>query len=318
MASRRSSPSTHRPLTVGVVAPSSPAIKQGMINRALKQLDKLGVRIVLGKHLYEREGYLAGSDKSRAEDLNRMWANPEVDVILALRGGYGAGRMLPYLNLRQPNRKGPMAFVGFSDITALHCAYHDSRKEALYHGPMLLSLFPEKVGTTKCEPNEYAIEGLLSAVSGQRYSICEDYEERRQQVEVIRKGRVRAEAVGGNLSVLTSLIGTPYFPNLAGKILILEDVGEAPYQIDRALTQLILAGSLKGLAGIACGLFTEAGNPRVRYAGAMDVREVLVDRLAPLKVPFVLGLPISHTRWNATIPLGRQIELDAYSGDMII
>lgn len=284
-----------------------------MINRAIKQLSKLGVRVVLGKHLYDRAGYLAGTDRDRAQDLNQMWGNPEVDVILALRGGYGAGRILPYLNLSPPSPKGPMALVGFSDITALHCAYRSSRKEALYHGPMLLSLFPDRG-----EPNEYAIDSLLSAVSHRRHSICEGYELRRQNVETIRKGKVRAEAVGGNLSVLNSLIGTPYFPDLSGKILILEDVGEAPYRLDRDLTQLILSGSLKRVAGIACGLFTDAERQVIKYSGAMDVRDVLIDRLAPLKVPFVVGLPISHTRWNATIPLGREIEFNASAGDIII
>lgn len=305
--------SSQSPLTIGIVAPSSPAVKQGMINRAIKQLSKLGVRVVLGKHLYDRAGYLAGTDRDRAQDLNQMWGNPEVDVILALRGGYGAGRILPYLNLSPPSPKGPMALVGFSDITALHCAYRSSRKEALYHGPMLLSLFPDRG-----EPNEYAIDSLLSAVSHRRHSICEGYELRRQNVETIRKGKVRAEAVGGNLSVLNSLIGTPYFPDLSGKILILEDVGEAPYRLDRDLTQLILSGSLKRVAGIACGLFTDAERQVIKYSGAMDVRDVLIDRLAPLKVPFVVGLPISHTRWNATIPLGREIEFNASAGDIII
>ncbi len=299
--------------TIGIIAPGGPPANPAVINESIHFLETLGFHVKLGLHATDRHGFLAGKDQSRVRDLLAMFKDPSVDAIMALRGGYGSIRLLPLLDF-DIIKAHPKIFIGFSDITALHAAIYKRTKLITFHGPMAVSLMAPQ--------SEFALRATLEALMGveESFSLCENYSEQPRTVEIIRHGVVRGVLIGGNLSLLVSLIGTPYEPSFRGKILFLEDVGEAPYRIDRMLTQLLLSGALDGVKGIALGLF-EGCEDRFSTETAeyrQSVSDVVSDRLAPLKVPLVLGLPFGHVEANGTLPYGGTAVLDANEGDLII
>ena len=299
--------------TVGIVAPSSPPGDPAAVDRALAAMEKLGFKPRLARHARQRLGFLAGTDAQRAADIMEMFMDGGVKAIFCLRGGYGSGRLLRQLDFSSI-RKHPKIFVGYSDITALQCALLTQARLISFHGPMLANKLAGKGAPA------FTVQSLLRTVMERAPAgvIRAGYDGR--SVRVIRGGKAAGPLIGGNLSLLCATLGTPYQPDFRGAILFFEDIGEAPFRLDRMLTHLLNAGVLQQAAGVAIGV-----NQNCREKTANQIREyrqkeadVLEERLRPLKIPVVAGLPFGHGPWNATLPIGTEAKLDGGSGDLVI
>jgi len=299
--------------TIGIVAPASAPVDPKAIDRSMAALENLGFKPQLAPHARRRWGFLAGDDRDRADDLMRLFADAKVNAILCVRGGYGTSRLLPRLDY-EIVRRNPKILVGHSDITSLHCAILRKSNLVCFHGPMLVSNF------TLEKPPNFTLESFLRTVTqaAPAGSVCQGYS--RKTVRVLREGRVSGLLVGGNLTLLCATLGTPYQPSFRDKILFFEDVGEAPYRFDRMLTQLLNAGVLQRVKGIAIGVCKSCHDPKARQAKEyrQTLEDVFAERLLPLDIPVVLGLPFGHLPHNATLPVGAQVTLDAELGDLVI
>ena len=299
--------------TVALVAPSSNAWEDEDIRFAIETVESLGFRVKPGKNLFRRTDYLAGSDEERAADLNAAFNDDSADAVFAMRGGYGAQRILPYLDYDLIEHN-PKILLGFSDITALHCAIHRRCGLICFHGPTALRTWSDytlaEMRKTLMEP---AAPVRLAAPPP--FDARPGKVERENRVTVLSGGKARGPLIGGNLTLLSGLLGTPYQPNFNGAILFLEDVGESPYRLDRMLTHLWLAGVFQACAGVACGKFTDAKPDGGR---SRSLEEILRDRLEGLGKPAVRGLMIGHVDDIATIPIGAQAELNGDTGELTL
>ncbi|MFI6909382.1 LD-carboxypeptidase [Nonomuraea sp. NPDC050394] len=280
--------------TVAVVSPSGPpdAVR---LARGVALLEGLGVRVVVGAHTMARQHlpHLAGSDAARAADLQAAWCDPAVTTVFCTRGGYGAARVLDLLDWNAMRAAGPKTLVGSSDVTALHHAFRAELGVATLHGPMpACTTFSDEGGP---EPATWA--SLTGALKGEPWSVA--------GTSMLSQGPAGAAGpiAGGNLSVLASLCGTRWQPRFTGNIVFLEDVGEAPYRIDRMLTQLQRAGAFQGVLGFALGSWEECGDPY----------PVLRERLLPLGVPVLAGLPVGHGTPQLSVWLGALGAIDTES-----
>ncbi len=298
---------------VGVVAPASAPDNPEDVDRLLDGLAKLGFKPKPAPNLRKRLGFLAGDDEARASDLMGMFTDPEVKGLICIRGGYGSARLLQMLDYHTI-KKHAKVFCGFSDITSLHCAFHVHSKMVSFHGPTLNTSITE--GTL----SEFSIQSLMKTVTQPAVpgGICDS--ETRKAVTILKPGTVTGPLIGGNLSVLAATMGTPYRPDFKGAIFFFEDVDEKPYRFDNMLTQMLNAGLLQQVAGIAVGTNKDCIDPDAAKSNEFHqtVEDVLKDRLLPLGVPIVSGLPFGHVHNNATLPMGLQATLDGVNGDLII
>ena len=297
---------------IGIVAPASAPDNPEDFDRYTRALENRGFKSKLAPNARKRFGYLSGDDASRASDLMGMFADPEVKAIICARGGYGSARLLGMLDYHLI-KKHPKIFVGFSDITSLHCAIQTHSQLVTFHGPTLNT-------AVTAEGPEFTVQSLLKTVTQPTPpgSICDS--DARKGVSILRGGTATGPLVGGNLSVLGTMLGTPYQPRFAGTIFFFEDVDEEPYRIDALLTQLLNAGLLQQVAGVAIGTNKNCIDPAAATSKEyrQTVTDVLKDRLLPLGVPVVTGLPFGHVPNNATLPMGLQAILDGESGDLVI
>ena len=299
--------------TVGIVAPASPAEDLGDPDAFAAALAKMGFKPKLAAHVSKRLGFLAGDDQARADDLMGMFTDREVKGIFCLRGGYGSARLLGMLDYRLIKRN-PKVFVGFSDITAVHTAFEVHARMVSFHGPTL------NTSITSARPSKFTLQSLMKTVMEPSApgGICNGATQ--SPVTILKGGTATGPLIGGNLSVFIALIGTPYQPRFRGSILFFEDVQEQPYRFDGRLTQLLNAGLLQQVAGVAVGNNKDCTDPDAAKSKEyhQTVEDVLKDRLLPLGVPVVSGLPFGHVRENATLPMGLQATLDGVKGDLII
>ncbi|MGO8676978.1 MAG: S66 peptidase family protein [Limisphaerales bacterium] len=299
--------------TIAVVAPAGAPPDPKTIDHSVAALEQLGFRAKLAPNVRKRRGFLAGNDRERAADLMGMFCDPGVKAILCVRGGYGSSRLLPLLDYGAI-RAHPKILVGYSDITSLHCALLKKANLVSFHGPMLNSDFVRE----HCP--DFTQRSFLRTLAqpSPAGSIRRGY--LKKTISILRPGRVSGALVGGNLSLLCATLGTPYLPSFKNKILFFEDLGEAPYRFDRMLTHLLNARLLEQVAGIAIGVNKNCKDPKAGRAKEyrQSLEDVLRERLLPLKVPVVMGLPFGHIPWNATLPVGVRATLDAQEGDLII
>lgn len=299
--------------TVGIAAPASAPADPASVDLAVAVLEKLGYKPKLAPNARQRWGFLAGNDRQRAGDLMRLFADPIVRGIICVRGGYGTARLLSLLDY-QAVRAHPKVFVGYSDITSLHCAFLRKAGLVTFHGPMLASDF------IKPDFPEFTFASFRRLVSSTAApgSISQGY--KRTNISVLHPGRASGPLVGGNLSILCATLGTPYAPSFKGAILFFEDLDEAPYRFDRMLTHLLNAGVLQQIAGIAIGINKNCKDPKARAAKEyrQTIEDVFKERLLHLKVPVVMGLPFGHVPHNATLPVGTRATLDAREGDLLL
>lgn len=288
--------------TVALIAPASGIEPKGF-ETALQNLDDLGFKTRIGKYARARNGFLAGTDKERLEDLHQAFDDEEVRAVWCVRGGYGAARFLPDLDFKLI-KKNPKIFVGYSDITALHTAIHQNTGLVTFHGPAAASTYSDYV-------KNHVAGVLMNPSAPYKIELSPDNaanESNLYKTEVITKGKCRGKLVGGNLSLLCALAGTRFaLRNTKGKILFIEDVREQPYRIDRMLTQLLQTIDLRGLAGIALGIFDDC-NPK--ESDSQSLTDVLKDRLGNLGIPVIYGLSFGHIRDQFTLPIGIKAELD--------
>lgn len=295
--------------TLGIIAPASAPPDPKAVDRAMDVLKRLGFRIKLAPNVHKRHGFLAGTDRERASDLMRMFTDKKVDAVLCVRGGYGTARLLPMLDYKVI-RANAKIFTGFSDITSLQCAFLTEAKLISFHGPMLVSDFENAAMP------EFTLKSFMETLSGHRTELCKGYSGK--TVKTLRRGIARGQLVGGNLALLCTMVGTRWQPQFKGRILFLEDIGELPYRFDRMLTHLLNCGLLQQVAGIAIGLNADCEDPKAK-AGAeyrQSLEDVLRERLLPLKIPVVTGLPFGHVPHNGTVPVGIKVELDANRGQL--
>ena len=294
--------------TIGVVVPAGP-LNRERIDRAFERVQARGYHLKTHGDIYRKQGYLAGDDATRAEELMTAFADPETSAVWCGRGGYGVMRLLHLLDF-DVIRRNPKIFVGFSDITALHISIQKHCNLITFHGPNLQDGFgkPDDMPAA----TETALWRLLHAE--QQTTSAGDYQYDLSKVEdlaleTIHGGTATGPVTGGNLAMLNSTMGTPAEVETAGRILFLEDVSERLYRIDRYLTQLRLAGKFESVAGVLLGTFSfDEGDQADSKA---EINAFLTEFFADLGVPVLAGFPSGHERYNLTLPMGGQIKLDA-------
>ncbi|GIW45995.1 MAG: peptidase S66 [Candidatus Binatia bacterium] len=271
---------------IGIVAPAG-AVRRDEIEAGVALLEARGFRVRLGESLWKQFGYLAGTDQERARDLVEMFLDPNVDAIFAARGGYGSARLLPLLDAHLL-RAHPKIFVGSSDCTALLQFLVDRCRMVAFHGPVVAA-FARREG---------ALDGLVRMLTGEGpWAI--------RLPRVLHDGAGEGILRGGCLSILVSLLGTPFAPKAEAAVWFFEDVNEKPYRVDRMLTQWGQAGLWAGTTAVVCGEMIGCNGP----ADSWDVWDVVVQHTAPLGVPVAGGLPSGHGASTCTLPLGIRIRV---------
>ena len=296
--------------TVGLIAPASNASEDESIRITGDIIESLGFKVRQGKNLFERYAYLAGTDQQRADDVNNMFADDDVDAIFCARGGYGTTRILPYLDYDLIAHN-PKILMGFSDITGILTAIHAKTGLIGFHGSVLKRRFSEY---TLSEFKKVVMHPTPRTRIGAAppFETGEGRVDAENRLTHIAGGTARGPLLGGNLSLISSLIGTEFEPDFHGRILFLEEVHEEPYRVDRMLTQLWLANKLHQVAGIAFGRFTDA-DPS---GNSFSIEKVLRDRCENLGVPVVRGFMIGHIRDQTVVPIGIEAELNADDGTL--
>jgi muramoyltetrapeptide carboxypeptidase len=302
---------------VAVLAPAS-QVKSGQeeqLRRGLLWIEEQGWKPRLMDHASARHvslPFLAGEDESRLADLHAAFADPEINAVWCVRGGWGSPRLLGRLNLDLIAAH-PKVFVGFSDITGLHVALNQRLNMVTFHGPMVAS----NLGADAWQASPWAVESLLRAVcAGRGAPGSLSQGDPAKMGHTLVEGVAEGVVIGGNASLIANLMGTPFgLDDTPGRILILEDLDEAPYRVDRMLTQLRLALKLQAVAGVALGQFTGLSEEN-----ASLLRAVFEDRLGDLGKPVVMGLPFGHEDPAACVPLGAPARIEARAdctGDLI-
>ncbi len=283
---------------VALIAPAGPINEESLI-AACKKIESLGFHPKYTKRILEHKGYLAGNDAIRLADLHEAFENSNNDFILCIRGGYGSSRIVDKIDYSLIKRN-PKVFIGFSDITVLLNTIWQRTGLVTFHGV---------VG--KSEFTEYTSKLFLEMISfsSSTYKI---HSENSQHVNIITEGKAQGRLVGGNLSIINSLLGTPFEIDFTGKIVFIEDIDEPPYKIDRMLTQLLLAGSLQKAAAIILGDFSgcDADNSEKNRGDSLSLSDVFSDRLLNLKIPVIKGFSFGHTNNQAIFPIGITAEID--------
>lgn len=293
-------PRLRRGDTIGLVSPASTLPELSRYDRVVRKIRSLGYGVREGAHARDRHGNLAGADRDRAADLMAMFRDPGVDAVMAFRGGWGSNRILEMIDF-QLIRDHPKALIGFSDITSLLLSVYARSGLITFHGP---------VGKSEWSP--FTLGSFRNALGN-----AAPYTLRNEQGDggrfLLREGTAEGILLGGNLSVLSSMVGSGYLPDFSGGLLFLEEVGEHFYRIDRMLTQLRLSGILEKLSGFIFGVCADCsrGTPR-----AHGLEEVLRNHIEPLGIPAFAGMRFGHLEDTLTLPVGVRARMDARSGSL--
>ena len=293
--------------TIALVSPSAATDEALNLQLAREAMEALGFKVTAGAHMASRRGHLAGTDAERAGDLNAAFADPDVKAIVCVRGGSGAARLLPLLDYGAV-RRNPKVLLGYSDITALHNALLAQAGLVTFHGP---------IGSGSW--NRFNVDQFRRVFLDRELMTYQNAVDagdelvpRKNRTVTLTGGKARGELVGGNLTVLTALAGSPYLPDFSGKILFLEDVSEAPYRVDRMFSTLKLMGALDRIAGFVFGECTDC-DPGDGY-GSLTLDQIFEDHIKPLGIPAYRGAMIGHIRQQFIVPVGGRVELDADAG----
>jgi len=277
--------------TIGIVAPASP-FETGKFETGLDVLKAMGFQIFVPGAVKDRTGYLAGSDHRRAALINELFADPDISAIWCARGGYGSMRILPFIDY-ELICSNPKPFVGASDVTALLTTLYSCCHIPVFHGPMIVS-FADADERTR-----------LSA--RQAFAAAERITIKAEPAQVLRPGSATGKVIGGNLTTLSHLMGTPFEPDFSGHLLFIEDIGEAPYRIDRMMTQMKMAGKLSHITGLLLGRFCDCG--------PMDeIHAIIKAVFQDLLIPILSGFPAGHGYPNLMLPMGVDAALDTDQG----
>ncbi|MDW7692271.1 LD-carboxypeptidase [Flammeovirgaceae bacterium SG7u.111] len=294
-------PKLEKGQTIGIITPASAVPDEEKLRAAGKTLEEKGYKVKFGEHAFGRWGYLSGTDEERAGDLNKMFADNEVDAIMCSRGGWGGARLLELIDYNAI-KKNPKVLVGYSDVTSLLNAIFAKTGLIAFHGPMGLSDW--NPFTSKNFDKVIVKEKHYSLKGGKK-----DEEDLVTGRFVINEGKASGTLVGGNLTVLCGMVGSSYLPDFEGSILLLEDVGEAVYRIDRYLVHLKLAGILDKVAGIvfsSCNDCDQGPSDK-----GFSLKQVLEQHIKPLGVPAFYGTMVGHLNEQYTLPVGAKVEVNA-------
>ena len=294
---------------VGLISPAGATFIKDQVAMVEEAVTALGLIPYRAPHLLDRYGYLAGNDQNRADDINQFFTDPKVDLLLPITGGWGCARILPYLDYKTI-QKHPKILLGFSDLTALLLAIYAKAGLVTFHGPNgLTSWRSQQVKSFR----QVLFNAQKLAIRNPSHGDDTDrLMQTKNRIQVITPGKTRGRLIGGNLSVLSAILGSPYVPDFRGAILFVEDIGESIYRIDRMLTHLKLAGILENLSGFIFGQCTNC-LPVGDY-GALTLEEVLADHIKPLGIPAWAGAQIGHLENILTLPLGVEVEVNASIG----
>lgn len=274
--------------TIGIAAPSSP-FDTKRFSSGVDKLKAMGFEVKIPESIFQRNGYLAGSDRQRADLLTKLLLDPEIKAVICARGGYGSTRILDLLDYSAIAGH-PKIFMGFSDITALLNTLQARCNWVTFHGPTMTLLGSSPLKT---------LDSFSAALMADRF-----YRIEAKSGRTLVSGTTTGPVCGGNLTVLSHLVGTPYAPDLGGAILFIEDKGEVGYRIDRMLTQIKQAGLLEGIAGLVLGDFIDCGDVE-------EVHQIVLDLFAGRGIPILAGLPAGHGRDNRVLPIGAEAVFDA-------
>jgi muramoyltetrapeptide carboxypeptidase len=293
--------------TLGLISPSAASADRMQFTFAKEALEALGFKVKLGENLQNRRGHLAGTDEERAKDLNDMFADQNVKGVICIRGGSGAARILPLIDY-ELIKQNPKPLLGYSDITALHCAIQAQTGLITFHGPngsgswnsfnvkQFEQIFFDKTKVTYKNEQPKGDDLVIKA----------------NRIQTLKSGTAEGKILGGNLTVLTALSGTPYYPNFTDSILFIEDIGEDPYKIDRMMSTLRLNGTLGKIKGFIFGQCSDC-EPGGGY-GSLSVDQVMDDYILPLGIPAYTGAMIGHISKQFIIPVGAKVKMDASEG----
>jgi len=280
--------------TIGIVAPAGPFDPEKFI-KGKSVLESMGFQTFFDDDIFQKHGFLAGTDIHRADQVNRLFAEPTVQAIFCARGGYGSMRILSLLDF-ETIQTHPKIFLGFSDISALLSVLYDRCGLVTFHGPVV---------TTLAKASEKTIMAMKTVLTSDV-----SLELIPENGKVIKSGVCSGVLIGGNLTTLCHLVGTSFVPNFKGKILLIEDVGEMPYRIDRMLTQMKLAGCFNEIVGLILGGFNECG-----YLN--EVVEIFSNIFEDADIPILTGFEVGHGEHNLTIPMGLGATLDTKSKKLL-
>lgn len=304
--------------TIMFVAPAGDLNEERML-RARDRLEEMGYEVKMRDDLFAADGYLAGSDERRAEELMQAFLDPEVDAIFPGTGGYGTMRIFDRLNF-EAIRANPKIVIGFSDITALHLALNRQAGLVTFHTPNPMWGLGNEDGM-KPFTEEYFWKAITADNAVERSGYTIEVSRDAPQIVTLGKGKAQGRLAGGNLSMISALEGTPYAIDTRDAILVVEDVREAPYRIDRMLRQLHLSGKLQTLRGAVLGQFTrnyDREEDQMTEDPRFTVDGVLRQYFEPLGIPVLMNFPVGHHPYNASLPLGAQAEIDAKKGTLRI
>jgi len=280
-------PPLQRGDTIGIVSPSSP-VERNALTQGLRYLEEKGFKIQFGKHAYDVDRFLAGTDQDRVNDIMDFYRDPTIKAIFASRGGQGSQRLLPYLKC-DVIRQNPKALVGFSDTTALQLGILNLTGIISYTGY-----------TLTVELNDLLDSSLSSCLMGKPYTI--------EGGTFVHGGSAKGPLIGGNLTLLTALLGTPFQPDFKGAILLIEEVGIEPYHVDCMLSHLDLTGVFQQVAGVVLGQFEECVS---KHKNSGTVTDVIQDWVSRLSIPCLIDFPHGHGKMKSALPIGGMVFLDA-------
>lgn len=290
--------------TIGLISASS-ATPPEKLQQAIESVEKLGFNVVAGETCRARHGYLAGSDELRAKEVNQMFSDHTIDGIFCIRGGYGATKILPLIDFDMI-KNNPKVFAGYSDVTALHIAFNQKCDLVTYHTPMPSTEFIQS------KMDDYSWNYFISNVTspdlnGQLLENPAD-----QPMKTLVSGEVTGQLIGGNLTLVTASLGTPYEIDTKGKILFLEDIDENEQRVDRMLTQLQLAGKLDDAAGFLLGAWTNCGPENPEHPErSLPLATIFNEIIVPLNKPTIMDITCGHCLPTMSLPLGRTIHVNA-------
>lgn len=279
---------------VGIISPASSPEDLSKIEKGVKYLESLGYRVEVGKNAGQNFGYLAGSDEQRVSDLHYMFGKKEIKAIICVRGGYGSSRLLDKIDY-SIIKKHPKIFVGYSDITALQMAFYKKAGLISFAGPMISVDFSDEI-------NGFTEEMFWALITcNKKFGKIRNPDN--EKFFILKHGKVHSELLGGNLSMLASLTGTEYFPCFDNKILIIEEINEEPYRIDRMLNQIRLQGIFEKIKGIILGRFVDCYETD-QYKKSLSLNEVIDDYFGKIKKPIIYNFKHGHVADNITVAFG--------------
>jgi muramoyltetrapeptide carboxypeptidase len=286
---------------IGIITPASAPKDISRIEKSVKYFEKLGFKVEVGKNVGKSYGYLAGTDKQRLEDIHYMFSKKEVKAVICARGGYGTPRLLEKIDYELIS-KNPKIFVGYSDITSLQLALLYQCGLVTFAGPMAAVDFWDEV-------NKYTEENFWKLLTSNK-KFGKVNLPLKHNLKIHWAGKSEGRIVGGNLAHLIASFGTPYHPKYKNKILLIEDVDEAPYRIDRMLSQLKHANVFEKISGLIFGQFTDC-EEKDNEKPTLTLEQVFEDFIKDMKIPVVSNFPHGHVKETMTIPYGIEVELNA-------